>query len=60
MHLILYEHRERMRRFRGVMISDYQALEPLSKADSDIDLEQSRWTLQTLWDLYLTLKNIET
>lgn len=49
-----------MRRFRGVMISDYQALEPLSKADPDIDLEQSRWTLQTLWDLILSLKNIET
>lgn len=60
MHLILYEHEERMRGFRGVMISDCQALEPLSKADPDIDLEQRRWTLQTLWDLILSLKDIET
>ena len=41
------------------MISDCQALEPLSKTDPDIDLEQRRWTLKTSWDLILSLKDIE-
>lgn len=43
------------------MISDCQTLEPLfHRVDLDKDLWKRRWTLQKLWQIILSLKNIET